>query len=135
MQVASHTNPKNMPLEADGKRDWSNSFFGCFDECGTCRFPQAASVLVEPHLRSQVSSPPSVPASCTPKSTPGLITLPTVGLPIQLAVMLSAALASVMLPFATVVLLVFCRFVSSWSLISAAGELNNSIVNSTREHS
>ena len=49
MQVASHTNPKNLPLDSDGKRGWTHSFFGCFDDCGTCRFPLAAFVLVEPH--------------------------------------------------------------------------------------
>ena len=42
MQIASHTNPKNIPLDSHGKRGWSNSLFGCFSDCGTCRFSRAS---------------------------------------------------------------------------------------------
>lgn len=39
------TNPKNLPLDSTGRRDWSHSLFGCFSDCGTCMFIQTAFVL------------------------------------------------------------------------------------------
>lgn len=40
MQISSHPNPKNLPLDQSGKRGWSFPLCGCFDECGTCMFAQ-----------------------------------------------------------------------------------------------
>lgn len=96
MQIASHTNPKNLPLDSDGKRGWTNSFFGCFDDCGTCRFSWLAFILVEAHLRPQVSPPPSVPVSCILRSVPGLTISPTADLLIPLVAMPAVVLVSAM---------------------------------------
>jgi Cys-rich protein (TIGR01571 family) len=45
MQIASNTNPRNLPLDSDGKRDWSHSLFGCFSDWGTCMFAQSSFLL------------------------------------------------------------------------------------------
>ena len=113
MQVASHTNPRNLPLDAEGKRGWSNSLFDCFSDCGTCMFLQAVPVSIGPHLLFQVSPLSAVHASCTLRSTAGLrISLATEP-PILLAAKPSAALVSVIVSLSTVALLVFCGSVSS----------------------
>jgi len=116
MQIASHTNPNSLPLDANGKRGWSNSFFGCFGDCGTCTFPPAAFVLNrDSHLRSQVSPPPAVPALYTPRSIPGSNISQTVDLPIHPVVMPAAAPVSFMLLLPALVFLVSCRFVSLYN--------------------
>ena len=125
MQVASHTNPQNLPLDADGKRGWSNSLFDCFSDCGTCMFPQHVflfCLFVNPLVLSQVSPPLVVPASCTLRSTAGLNISPAMDLPTPLVVRLSAAIVSLIASLSTVVSLVFCGFVSPWLPISL-GEL------------
>jgi len=113
MQVGSHTNPNNLPLDAEGKRGWSNSLFDCFSDCGTCMFLRSVFALVEPHLLSQVSPPPAVPASCTLRSTAGLHISPAMGLPTPLVAIPSVALVLVIASLSTVALLVFCGFVFS----------------------
>lgn len=112
MQIASHTNPNNLPLDSNGKRGWSYSLCGCCSDCGTCMFPQVYSFeIVEAHLRPQVSPPHAVPALCTLRSIPGLTISPTMDLPIHLVVRPAATVFSPILSLLAWVLPVFCRFV------------------------
>lgn len=135
MQVASHTNPQNLPLDAEGKRGWSNSLFDCFSDCGTCMFFQAVAVSVKFHLLSQVSPPSAVPALCTLRSTAGLSISLAMDLPIPLAAKPSAALVSVIVSLSTVALLVFYGLVFPYSPISAVGKPNHPTDNATRRNS
>jgi len=112
MQVGSRTNPNNLPLDAEGKRGWSNSLFDCFGNCGTCMFLRSVFALVESHLLSQVSPPPAVPVSCTLRSTAGWHISPAMEVPTPLVAIPSVALALLIVSLSTVELLVFCRFVS-----------------------
>ncbi|KAF9783344.1 PLAC8-domain-containing protein [Thelephora terrestris] len=52
MQIAS--NADNMPLDADGKRDWSNSLFGCFSDCGTCCIATFCPCIVYSQITSRL---------------------------------------------------------------------------------
>jgi len=36
MTVTGHRNPMNVPIEQDGRRDWSNGLCDYFGVCGTC---------------------------------------------------------------------------------------------------
>lgn len=137
MQITPHTNPKSLPLDSHGKRGWSNSLFGCFSDCGTCRFSQIVFVF---HGRGSPFVTGLTAAFCPcivySKINTRLSHLSNRGSPHSSGGDACGGVCFGYMPsLVALVSLVFWRSICRWSTISVVRETNHRTGDPTGQHS